>query len=205
MAAKIENIIPRQKYEFVRDRIALIVAEELANQADLGAVEANLKAVYIDRMVPPNLAEMPMANVSFKRINYENQTPIQADGSNTYYVDIFTSAKFKDDERGDTKSSNDAARVGGMVRAIIENPIYRTLDFAPPYLSRVTVDSIEMAELNADSKDANSTIVCRVTITVQMPEKTQLLEGINANGVEAVVKLSTTDKGYKYVDLKTPD
>lgn len=203
MPAKITSIIPPQKFEVVRDRIALIVTEELANQAALGVSVADLKKVYIDRIVPPNLAELPMANVSFKRINYENQTTLQADGSNTYYVDIFVSSKFTNSERGDTVSSSDAARLGGMVRAIIENPIYRNLDFPAPYLSRVTVDSVEMAELNADNKDANSTIVCRVTITVEMPEKTQLLEGIEADGVIASVKLATTERGYRYVDLES--
>jgi hypothetical protein len=85
----------------------------------------------------------------------------------------------------------------GICRAILENPKYRTLGFAPPSLQRVTVADINIEEPQ-NTQDGSSVIMGRLTFDVSVCEGTQLGVGNNISGWETSVQMDETPQGYQF-------
>ena len=91
----------------------------------------------------------------------------------------------------------------GKIRAILDNPCYRTLGFTPGTGnngtgiegSRVTGIMIAESSMNGDSLN---TTEGRVFLEVKVPEGTQLAGGSILNLVTNTVTLGTTAYGYQY-------
>ena len=195
--SKINGIIPPQSYELVRDRIGEILTIELANQYLLTSDEALNASVFVERFIPFDKTDLPAISVSYSRGDMDNQDVKHADHSATYFIDCFQSAKSSTSEQGDALSKVKLHRLIGVCRAIIQNPIYNTLDFDAPFIMFRQITSLEIAD--AGKQDAVSVTMGRLTLNVRIPENTQLIDAIEAGGYDTQVKLYETDKGYKYI------
>jgi hypothetical protein len=89
-------------------------------------------------------------------------------------------------------------RIMGMVRAILENPQYRTLDFAPPSISSVRIAAIELGDPTME-QDSQSVSRGRLVCEVIVPEGVQLMNAPALGLGTTIVKLAETDKGYVYI------
>ncbi len=194
--AQIKEIIPPQFFELIRDRIAEILVSELDEQFVL-TYDADLQAtVYGDRFIAFDNTELPAINVSFSAGDYNNQTVRDVDGTYSYFIDVFTQAKTTDDDRGDKLAMLKLHKLLGVCRAIIQNPIYKTLGFEPPFLMSRQISRIFIAEPKGD--DTLSVVMGRLILTIVAPEDTQLLTAKLIKGFDTQVKLFLTDKGYIY-------
>lgn len=194
--ARIDYIIPAQYYELIRDRIGAILALELNNQVLLSG-DYDLDAdVFVESGSTFDKIEIPVINVSLVSVNYDNKEQGSVRGTYVYAVDAFTSAKSGNTVSGDVRATFKLHRLLGVCRAILENPVYKTLDFTPPSISRTLCSDIQIAKTTKD--DATNTAMGRVNFTVVANETTELLTALQISEYYTKVKLHETDKGYQY-------
>jgi hypothetical protein len=190
--------IPEQNFELVRDRIALILADEISAQAAIVPLTTEMDAtVHLERFVPFSQVDMPCVNVVFSSGSYDNQNTLTADGLYKYNIDVYMKSKTIGTDGGDKLASIKLHRLLGICRAILENPKYRTLGFAPPSLQRVTVVDINIEEPQ-NTQDGSSVIMGRLTFDVSVCEGTQLDSGNNISGWETSVQMDETPQGYQF-------
>ena len=193
---QIKKIIPPQFFEVIRNRIAEILVDELDQQVLL-TYDTDLDAtVYVERFVPFDNTEMNAINVSFSGGPYDNQTVRDVDGSYSYFIDVFTKANTTDADRGDTLAMFKLQKLLGVCRAIIQNPIYKTLGFQPPFIMSRQISSIAIAQPREG--ETLSVVMGRLILTIVAPEDIQLLTAKLIKGFDTQVKLALTDKGYIY-------
>ena len=197
--ALITTAIPKQNFELVRDKIGVILADELPNQATLNAnTDLNVQ-VYSERLTPINASELSFVNISYNNSSFDENTTVQSVGDNTYFIDVYCRAKSDVVINGDTKSVLKRDRIVGVIRAILENPVYRTLGFVAPSLNRTTVTQIQTPD-SFNSKDSSFVAIARITFVVNVPEKVSLINANIIQGMSTSIKLSETEKGFVYID-----
>ena len=198
MAVKINNAIPQQNFELIRDRIGLILKEEIDNQANTLISDPDLNAsVWVERFVPFDKSDFPCVNILFSGGPFENINTVSVTGVYTFLIDVYTSSPTTTGQDGDQKASFVLQRLLGIIRAILENPVYRILDFNPGTVLGTEVENLGVMDPQ-NNQDATSTIKGRVTLKVKACETTQLLDASPIEGFETAVKINLTDKGYKY-------
>jgi len=196
--ALIAGKIGSQNFELIRDRIALILADEISTQAAMAPLTPELNAtVYTERFVPFSHTNMPCVNVIFSRGNFEAQYTQQNLAVHQYFVDVYASAKTEGTTGGDELASKKLHRLCGIVLQILENPQYRTLAFAPPSIQHTKVVDISIQQPQ-NGQDATSVIMGRVTFDVHIPEKTSLLTAVNIGGWTTSVGMDDSGKGYEF-------
>ena len=201
MAALLTNKIPAQQFEVIRDRIATILADEIASQALIAPVTPELNAkVFMERFVPFDKTDMPCVNVVFANGTYDNQDPKTANGNYNFFIDVYTKAKTTATDGGDKLATIKLHSLLGICRAILSNPQYDTLAFARPSIQRVTVVDIAV-EQPQNTQDGSSVIMGRLTLDVRACESVQLLTANNISGWETSVKMDETETGYQFSNV----
>lgn len=202
--SKINGIIGDQGFERVRDRIAQILLDELANQVVLTYdTDLVFDRVYVERMVPFDHQELSTINVGIERGDYSNQHQGQATGTYRFFIEVNTGGLTKDDgTRGDTASKMRNHKILGKCRAIIEDPVYKTLDFAAGELiEHRHVESFVFAE--PTRMDAENVTASRLIVVVRLVETSELLAAdVVAVAGDTHVKLYDTDKGYYWSEAE---
>jgi hypothetical protein len=195
--SKITEEIPAQAYELIRDRIGAILAVEIAAQVtNYGDYEIDAN-VWVERWKPFSHTEVPAINVQLARGNYDGQHQGSADGTFTYHVDVYDGAKSTTATDGDKRAALKVQKLLGVCRYILQHTAYKTLDFAPPFIHRVTVTEFNIAQQG--EQDSTNQSMARLTVTVKAGELTTLLSAIAIDSHYSTVKLSTTDKGFLYI------
>lgn len=200
MAVKINTLIPEQSFEKIRDRIALILKEELVNQATL-AINQQLNAtVYIERYVPPNSSEVeekPIVNVLFGSGDFANQDVTQTTGTYLYFIDVYCSAKSNDDNGGDTRAIILLQKLLGVCRGILEATQYLTLGYTYPFVMGRKINSIQIA--GPSEPGADSLVRGRLILQVMVPEYQETVTANVLDGTDTTVKIDTSPDGYLWV------
>lgn len=195
--SKILDPIPPQGFELVRDRIALILADEIANQYLLTANEDINATVFLERTVPVDHTECPVVNVSLRTANFADHVAINTDDTVFFNIDVYHKSKTEGDSKGDSLSNLKLQRLLGLCRAILENPVYKRLDFnGVAFIQNRHFESMEIAE--PGKQDALSTSMGRLVFSVRIPEVTQLVLTTIAGGFDTSMKMELTDKGYTF-------
>jgi len=196
MPAKITTIIPSQNFELVRDRIGAIIHLELSNQKVLTGNDDLEGVVWVERGMPFDKTELTAINISLATGSYSNKSQGNVSGVYQFFVDVYTNAKTTDAQGGDITATFKLQKLLGVIRAILENPIYKTLDFTTPFIERTYVSDINIRAVGKD--DDMNTAMGRMTFTVQCVETTSLLVVNTIAGWDTTVKLGQSDKGYFY-------
>jgi len=196
MAAIITEIIPRQNFEIVGDKIGEILAVELANQKTLQSLPENQK-IFRERITPVDKTEEVVVNVLFDSFNnsYNTQSDVQA--RTNYFIDIYASGKAKGLTPGDEVVALKMLKYVGLCRYILSSHKYITLGLAPGSIGGKTVESIQMYE-QPNSQDTNYSRMCRINFSVRIMENQALWNGVLLAESLTGVKLELTDKGYQY-------
>src|SRR4051812_37027763 len=106
MASIITNIIPKQNFEKVRDRIGLILFEELTNQKVLQESDFPESVnVFLERITPADIEEQVIVNVLFDSAQYGGINQKDSQGKTIYFIDIYTTGKEQDSQPGSEDSS----------------------------------------------------------------------------------------------------
>lgn len=197
--AVIQGEIGRQSYELVGDRIAEILADELPEQFALSTAAPELKSVlaaqvFTERVVPFDKTEVPCVNVQLASGDYSGQTVKQSDGTYTFFIDCYASAKNTEDAKGDQYALIKLKKLMGVIRAILQDTRYKTLGFTAPFVMSRQVTGIAIS--NNAQQDATHTVMGRITLVVKVPETVELIEPELIAGYQTTVKLFETELGY---------
>lgn len=198
MPSKINYIIPPQNFEAIRDRIAQILLDELANQYLLTADEdLNLNnKIYIERLVGFNFSELPALNVGIERGDYANYHQGYTQGTYRFYIECNTTGETQDDNtRGDERAKKLSHKLMGKVREILDNPVYDALGFPTgKVVSHRHVDGFLFTEPTRwDSQNATE---ARIFLIVKAGEYSQVDEKSVVQEWGTHVLISDGPKGY---------
>lgn len=189
--------IVQREWELIRDRLGLILAQELATQAqlDYNDVLFSLPDVYIERYIPFNHTEMPAINVMVAQGEYTQETQETQDGTWTFYVDGYQKATDEDGQRGDQYAAMRLQRLMGVCQAIIMDSRFKTLLFEPGAISNRRVVSIMMAD-PTKAMEATNAVMARMTVEVRVSDDVELVDSIALADYATQAQLSDTAIGY---------
>lgn len=192
----LEALIPPQNFELVRDRLAFVLQAELENQQYLGA-DIIVPTIYIERGVPFNDTELPAINIQYSGGAYGNKDVTQVQGTYTYYIDVMAQNSTVGIERGDALAMIAVQRIAGLIRAILDNPLYITLGFSRPSLGHVECSSMQIADRG--DTDAKNSAMARVLYTAQVAEGNQLITAPEFAAAYSTIKIDVSDAGFMYI------
>ena len=192
----INGVIPQQNFEIVHDRIGAILLEELDNQVVLSYNTDLQVEIYKERDLPFGQGELPALNVMMERGEYSGQDMQKQDGMYRFIVEGTFEAKGDDEKNGDTIAMNKLQRLLGVCRAILMDPKYKTLGFAPPFIQNRHIENIYFGR--PVRQDGGHTVIGRLTLMVKVAETTELIVPNLIQGFDTTVKLHLTEQGYKW-------
>lgn len=196
--SKINFAIPPRGFEIVRDRIFDILVDEIANQATLQADTSIAANIFVERVLPIDKTELPLINVSLSTGNFSNKSAPAGTATYTYNIDIYCNAKTNDDNFGDKRATFAMSKLAGICHYIFTDPQYRTLLFAAPLITRVSVNDLNIKDPATNGQDGLSTIMGRITLEIILTEDNELLASIQLASAVTSVKINETEKGLKY-------
>lgn len=199
--ALITQIINTQAFEFIRDRIGEILFDELNNQFLLsGDYDLDVDVTIESNFPQTNKTALPVVNVSLANGKYDNKdSGGNVSGSYQFNVDIFANSETPAAGQGDRLAALKMHKLMGMCRAILEDPIYKTLGFTPPFISRVFISDVNISEPNKE--DALHTIIGRLIFNVQANEKIKLIPPTLISGYETGVRINNTNRGFQFIGV----
>lgn len=199
LSTMISEQAPILNYELVRDRIAEILAIELANQAYISdlPIYDDLK-VYVERIVPCNLGEK-FINVAIAELSFDNQDVKRQDGTHIYSIDFYVSRSANDEHGGDTLAMLDLQRLMGTVYYILMHTQYYTLGFGANSIGNRRFVNGQFAERSAERDDTAMLVKGRMNLSVRVPELNGLTTPIPIGGQNTKVFLAETEFGLEYI------
>jgi len=204
--ALIPGIIPQQNFETIRNQIAFVLAQELASQYARNNTIPQVQKVEIERFIPINEeTESPLVNVSCDMGSYDNGNMVKWDGTYMFNIDAYTTANSTADDAGDKLAMVSLGRLVGLIRAILCNPIYKTLGLDAGTIADAKVERFFITD-KSTVKDALSGVVGRVQYSLRCVETidtVNIITGVPLQDSTVTVTLNE-DKtiGYFY-DLVT--
>lgn len=197
MAAIINTIIPDDNFEIIRDKIAVILLEELQNQSLLQSNPLlDISKVWIERRTPFNMSELPAINVSIGEYDNTNKTLRQREKSVKYYIDSYVSQKHYESNDADELSGKGAWKVVRNCEYILQHPVYKTLGLQPGPIKHTEVQRVQAGE--ADTGDSAKCMVLRLEFVVEQFSTETPLTIEEVTGLDTTVKLYETEKGFYY-------
>lgn len=202
MASIINAIIPEQNFEKILDRIGEILTVELDRQATF-TYDAVLEAVvHKDRAVAFGHTECPAVNVIYHSTEFSEQSLPSTQGVNLYHIDCIVDGESEDGDgsdvntmMGDILAKAKLNKLMGVIRAILEDPKYKTLGFQAPSIGNRHV--VRMYFLKAINQDARNVRIGRIEFSVKAPEyPAELITPVPIGGNDTTVKLALTETGY---------
>lgn len=195
--AKITYSIGQRKFEQIRDKLSVILADELSNQATLQLNTLFNAGIWLERFIPFDQTELPAINIYYQSTPFLDQTPITNKGEHTYNIDIHTKGVSTPTQSGDSKATFDLHRLIGVVQAVLMDPNYIRLDFPTSFgiqNRQITDFRIAQPERN---KDGLHIVAGRLVMKVSVNEETNGLEGIALDIFSSQFRINDTEKGYK--------
>ena len=198
MSSVITGIIQPQAFELIRDRICQILVVEFENQFQLTGnydLQNISSSIYMERMAPFDYTELPALNVGIERGDYEQYHQGQSDGVYRYFIECCAISQTDNSKRGDEKAKVLVHKIMGITRAILENPLYKTLGFSPGMIKHRHIESFVFAEpTRMDSENVNQS---RLALVVKAIETSITYKDVQTiEEWSSRVKLSDTEKGY---------
>lgn len=196
--AKIGTIIPKQAFELIRDRIAAILNDEIANQFLLTNDHSLKLKVVTESINPVNTPNLPVVNVNFASGKYDSKNyggSISA-SPYTYNIDVYTHSNTIGNYDGSYLSAIALQKILGVCRYALEHSAYKTLGFVAPFIQRVYCSEVDIA--NSGKNDMLNSMMGRLTFNVDAIEITGLKIPETIVGYETIVKIENTEKGFVY-------
>ncbi|HXP52186.1 MAG TPA: hypothetical protein VN922_19675 [Bacteroidia bacterium] len=195
---KINYRIPNQGFEFVRDRIANILDDELNNQSYMYLDEDLEAGVVIENNNPyKDIKDLSIINVSLSGGTYDQKHMNSVVGAYPYFIDVTCYAKSNKDAAGDYFSSLKLERLVGAIRYILEDPDYKTLGFTPGFITRTFINNFDISD--QVKNDSLSVTTCRIVFMVQLVESNKFKTPSLIDGYDTKVTLGGTNKGYQFI------
>lgn len=202
MTAKLNYNISASNFEYVRDRIAEILKEEMDNQSILHGtgfpIIPNLNYTadfYTERFVPIDKSEPNVVVISIGSMSFTNRTPITQSNECTFYIDIFSSAQQTSTGYGYYNSAVKLQKICGLIRHILMSPYYDRLGFPSGIIESREISQFQFSEVR-DEQDAIFSRMARATFNVKMQESSNEITPIFMAGYDTIIKIEETEKGF---------
>jgi hypothetical protein len=201
----ITDPIGPRRFEQIRQVIGTIIKDEVDNQASLQPAVQALQNVRVtdEKGLPPDFSELPLVNVTYFNTDFDNVTTQlgEADGTSIYFIDVFHKAASSATQDGDALALQNCQRLAGVIQFIFADPRYKRLlfGFQPPFMKRLEIRSITMAEKDKDQQDLENTAQCRLQLIVEAVEDVTLQSASIIDGIDTTVKIAETDIGFEYI------
>jgi hypothetical protein len=193
----INQPISAQKFELIRDQIAIILATEIDNQGILTYDPRLLgMKVFVESVNAEDKTDLALVNVSFVKGFYGDLKVGNGatKGNYIYHIDVYTNSKQTDAARGDKLSALSLQRILGVCRTILDHPVYKTLAFSPGFIYRVNCREINIRD--EGKNDGLNSRMGRLSFEVQAEESNIIPEGLLLVESNTTVNLNGSQKGY---------
>lgn len=198
--AFLTEIIPPRAFETIRNRIADILIDEFSHQATLDYAPDVDPDFFVGRFIPFDKTELPAVNINFASGDYNSKSVISSEGNYTYNIDVYTAAVSTAEDEGDSKATVLLEKILGMILAILQNPVYDSLGYARPSITRLQIPSINIADPSKlQTQDAINFIWGRIQVNVVANETVELATNKLMTGYDTKVKIGTSEVGYSYI------
>lgn len=199
--ALINEIIPRQGFEIVQDKIAEILLVELTNQKALQSLTSNF-GVFIERQEPHDKSDDVMISVMLNGTNYDNQTPKGAEGLTTYIIDIVGGGIASMGKSPSVDARDKVFKYAGMIRYILSSAKYQNLDLPQGtirgrYVEMIKSDTDFSNFGNHSNYDAGFIRFVRILFSVRIGESQDLWDSAPLFGSDTQISLNNTNLGYQ--------
>lgn len=195
--SKINHIIQPRSFEFVRDRIGSILADELNNQFTTYGVQEAKASVDVEGNKVVDGTEMSTVLVALNQDLLDNEHAGEARGRMSLNVDCFSRAKSTDSVDGTVLASFKAQRLIGLCYAILKDASYDTLGFVPGFIQNVSIPKLGVGD--PSEKDLMCTVMARMVIQVTANETTELFTPSLITGYQTTIRVGgSTIAGYLY-------
>ncbi len=192
---KIIRVIGPDAYELIKDRVAAILIDELAVQMQL-TYDAHADAeVSIENTNPEDLTSLPTVNVSVAAGTFDNKDYRATKGTYQYFIDCYAHAKTTPDLPGNQLAAQRLHKLMRLCRSILNDPIYKTLGFKPPFIYRVYFTNFDIRNMPGKSDTLNS-MMGRLYLTVEANEENTLIQPSLIDGYETKVNIGNSSVGY---------
>jgi len=192
----IKHLISQQAFESIRDRIGEILTDEFDNSFIWSYdVLFDQVKVWRERFIKLDKTECPAVNVGLISGDYGNKNQGSVDGEYLFAIDVYTNSADEGGISGDTLAAIKNHRIAGAIRAILEDNVYRTLLFTPPFIARTGIKSLKVADIS-EKVDGLHTCMSRLIFMVLAPETTLPIPASTLAGYVTQVKLHETEKGF---------
>ncbi len=198
MAGLIKNIIPKQKFELINERIGAIAKLELEEQKILQNFPDPVN-VFSERLDAFSDTEQVMVNTMFDSLRDPEDGQGASNYTGNFFIDVYGTGASTTGERGDLRSSKKLLHFGGMLRSIFSATVYKTLGFIPGTIGGVSVSNFQIAQL--ENAATQNITMGRLTLQVRFVESQELQTGELMAEALTGVKLDLTEQGYKYEKL----
>jgi hypothetical protein len=200
MNSEIQHIIPPRDYEIIRDRIGLILKTEIFRQSAINYDDSIDADVYVQRSKPISPEECPLVNVMIDDGQFSNHDPISMDGLYNFFIDIVTTAKGTDEQRGDSRSAYISHRIAGICQGILRSPEWADLGFGTNgslIISRTTLNSFSSGVV--EQGEATNLTVTRIIFSVLSSEQEPEQTGVELNQSFSQFYLGETQNGMCFL------
>jgi hypothetical protein len=197
----LNELIPTQNFELIRDAIGRVLTAEFANQFTLNSgVKLN---IFLERTCPLDASELPAINILLADSEFTDETTsVTSLADNKYLIEVYVNSSSTPSVNGDKKAALTYAKISGMVRAILMNRKNLYLDFSEKFIQTRNIKNITRTQPRI-AGDANNTISGVIEAHYFAEETTELETGTLEMFLSTVVKLFDTDKGYQFVISNT--
>lgn len=200
MANLIDYTITKRQFELIELRLGQVLADELVYQATENLDTDLNPTIFLERVIPIDKSEVqsqPLINIQMARGSYDNYKNLVKDGTYTFYIDCYAIADSDNANRGDTLARYKVQRLLGVIDAILSNPIYNTLAFDKPSLSRCEVLEILFPDAQ-EYLNAPHLLMGRLVYSVRVPENIEEITLSTIEEYSSQVKLYSTEQGYLF-------
>lgn len=192
---KIETAISPQNYELIRDRIADILIDEIEGQKAIGN-DIKLNKMFIENHLPIDHTNLPAIVVSFGKAGYQNRSQISVEGNYDFYIDVISKGVANDDVNGDTRAAKNVQKIMGIIRTVLQSPMYNTLGFDKPFICTTSITEITFGTVQ--EKDEKNIQMGRMTFNVIVPEGLKFITPVLIYEFITQVKIGESQSGYMF-------
>lgn len=191
----IQPIAP-QRFEFIRDRTMAILMSEFEQQFILTGDYSLQLNFFVERSNSLDEDELDAIIVSLAHGDYSNKNQGSVDGAYMYHIDHYTKSKSSLGIAGDTAAQIKLQKFMGITRAILEDPVYKTLGVVPPFIMGSWVSEFDIAP--PKPQDVQNVAMGRIVFNVRANETSNLIVPTLIKGYNTQIKINGTGKGYFY-------
>ena len=195
--SKITGIIPSGSSELIRDRIAVLLIDEIENQVNLvGSTMFPINA-FVERISPIDKSELDCINILYLGSLFDNYDVKQSDGLHRYTIDCYVTAKSTDEGGWEELSNFKLQKLLHVCRSILKASYYVTLGFERPFIMNTKVESVQIMEPK-NSQDSFNVSMGRIVFVVRVPDAVETITPNNIAGFSSRATLSDSGKGYLF-------